>query len=69
MITDVLERLIAAVAAPTSYKNEMSLKIVPRFDHNAPTYKKILTVTDFVAGMTDSYLRRIHRRVNGHAIL
>jgi dGTPase len=69
MITDVLERLIIAVERPASYKNDMLLKIVPRFHPNAPVYQRVLAVTDFVAGMTDSYLQRIHRRVTGHAIL
>lgn len=69
MITDVLERLILAIEAPASYRNEMLLKIVPHYKHDAPTYAKILTITDFLSGMTDTYLRRIHRRVTGHAIL
>jgi dGTPase len=69
MITDVLERLIFAVESPDSYKNEMLLKIVPHYRHDISTYDKILTVTDFVAGMTDTYLQRIHRRVTGQAIL
>jgi dGTPase len=69
MITDVLERLIYAVESPTSYKNGMLLKIVPHYKDDASTYAKILTITDFVAGMTDTYLQRIHRRVTGHAIL
>jgi dGTPase len=69
MITDVLERLIFAVESPDSYKNEMLLKIVPHYRDDMPTYTKILTVTDFLAGMTDTYLRRIHRRVTGQAIL
>jgi len=69
MITDVLQRLILAVEAPASYRNEMLLKIVPHYKPDAPTYAKILTITDFLAGMTDTYLQRIHRRVTGHAIL
>ena len=69
MITDVLERLILAVKSPASYKNDMLLKIVPHYSYDASTYAKILTVTDFLAGMTDTYLQRIHRRVTGHAIL
>jgi dGTPase len=69
MITDVLQRLVLAVESPASYKNDMLLKIVPHYKDDASTYAKILTVTDFLAGMTDTYLQRIHRRVTGHAIL
>jgi dGTPase len=69
MITDVLERLIFAIETPTSYRNERLLKIVPHYKHDATTYAKLLTVTDFLAGMTDTYLQRIHKRVTGHAIL
>jgi dGTPase len=69
MITDVLERLIFAVESPNLYKNEMLLKIVPHYKDDLPTYTKLLTITDFLAGMTDTYLRRIHRRLTGHAIL
>jgi dGTPase len=69
MITDVLERLILAVESPASYKNKILLKIVPHYKDDMSTYAKILTVTDFLAGMTDTYLQRIHRRGTGHAIL
>ncbi|BDV33948.1 dGTP triphosphohydrolase [Methylocystis iwaonis] len=69
MITDVLQKLVFAIEAPGSYRNAMLLKIVPHYDDAAPTYTKILAVTDFLAGMTDTYLRRIHGRVTGHAIL
>jgi dGTPase len=69
MIADVLEKLVLAVESPTSYKNAMLLKIVPHHKREAPIYDQILAVTDFVAGMTDTYLQRIHRRVTGQAIL
>jgi dGTPase len=68
MITDVLERLISAVESPSSYRNEMLLKIVPGYENNLPIYSGILYVTDFLAGMTDSYLQRIHKRVTGQSI-
>ena len=69
MITDVLERLIGAVKKPKTYKNKMLLNIVPHYKEENSTYEKILTVTDFISGMTDTYLSRIHKRLMGHAIL
>jgi dGTP triphosphohydrolase len=66
---DVLERLVVAVESPRPYQNEQLLKIVPLYRHDLPTYIKLLTVTDFLSGMTDTYLRRIHRRLTAHAIL
>jgi dGTPase len=68
MITDVLERLISAQETPASYRSEMLLKIVPRYNDDMRTYSKILCITDFLAGMTDTYLQRIHRRVTGQSI-
>jgi dGTPase len=68
MITDILERLVSALEAPTLYRSGLLLKIVPRYNNNMPTYARILCITDFVAGMTDTYLQRIHRRVTGQAI-
>jgi dGTPase len=68
MITDVLERLISALENPTSYRSEMLLKIVRGYESDMPMYSRILYVTDFLAGMTDTYLQRIHRRVTGQSI-
>lgn len=68
MITDVLGSLINAIENPKSHKNQMLLKIVPKYDNEASAYRRILSVTDYISGMTDSYLQKIHKRVTGHSI-
>jgi dGTPase len=68
MIQDVLERVVLAIAAPNVHANALVLKIIPGFDERATTYEQLLSATDFVSGMTDSYLHRMHRRLTGQAI-
>lgn len=68
MIRDVLGKLVLAAVQPDLYTNRMLLKIVPRYDATAAPYAKLLSITDYVSGMTDSYLQRIHRRLTGQAV-
>lgn len=68
MIQDVLERVVLAIASPNVHANALVLKIIPGFDEQATTYEQLLSATNFVSGMTDSYLHRMHRRFTGQAI-
>jgi dGTPase len=68
MIIDVINRLVGALERPLVYQNEILLRLLPDYKEDKPIYEKLLLVTDFVSGMTDSYLQRIHRRIMGQAI-
>ena len=68
MITQILDCCMRAIEKPELKINNMIVKIIPRYDSNMSSIKKIHTVTDFVSGMTDSYLRTIHKRLTGHGL-
>jgi dGTPase len=69
MITDVLDRCMHAVHDPQHKIQSMIVKIIPRYNATDPWVRKVHAVTDFVSGMTDSYLRTIYLRLSGHAVL
>jgi dGTPase len=68
MIIDVITRLVNALEKPDIFQNEILLRLLPNYKVDTPLYEKLLLVTDFVSGMTDSYLQRIHRRITGQSI-
>jgi len=68
MIIEVLDKCMKAIDNPDDYINGMVLKIIPRYDKGDSFFKKVHAVTDFVSGMTDSYLRTIYLRLSGHAV-
>jgi len=69
MIVDILDRLVSAIANPNSHKNSLLCKIIPHYQESVnDDYQKLLLVTDFISGMTDSYLQKIHRRITGQSI-
>ena len=60
------------LASPRGIKEPGHAKIrrlMPRlFPDDANDYEKILRITDFVSGMTDSYAVTLYRRLSGHSI-
>jgi dGTPase len=69
MVLDVTSRLVEAIKNPKKFENERLLNLLsPHYNESLAMYKKLLLVTDFVSGMTDSHLQRIHRRLTGHSI-
>lgn len=68
MITDILSQLVEALERPDRYASGKLLSIVPDFDVTAEAYNRLLAITDFLSGMTDSYLQRIHRRLTGQSV-
>ena len=54
--------------ARTRAKSELVLRLLPQGQAivaNTSAYQRLLAVTDFVAGMTDSYAVEMHRRLQG----
>jgi dGTPase len=68
MITVVLNRAMQAVADPSPKANHLVLKMVPGYDPGSSFLRRVHAVTDFVSGMTDTYLKSTFLRFTGHAI-
>jgi len=68
MVLDVTSRLVEAIKTTKKFENERLLKLLSNYNESLAMYEKLLLVTDFVSGMTDSHLQRIHRRLTGHSI-
>jgi dGTPase len=68
MITYVLNRCMHAVHDPAPKINSLIIKLIPGYASQASPLRKIHAVTDFVSGMTDSYLRTMYLRLSGHAV-
>ena len=77
IIGDLLHILcdaVETVAAGTGRghaKAQLILHLLPRGAEvaaRAPRYERLLAVTDFVAGMTDSYAVEMHRRLRGMSL-
>ena len=68
MITEVLERCMHAIENPQLKINSLIVKIIPRYNVSDPPIRRIHAATDFVSGMTDSYLRTNYLRLTGHAL-
>jgi dGTP triphosphohydrolase len=68
MIVNIITRLVNALEKPHIFQNEILLRLLPKYKEETPLYDKLLLVTDFVSGMTDTHLQRIHRRITGQSI-
>ncbi len=67
VIGDFLDRFVPAVLGNgESRLHRQTLKLLPsEIDPSASDYEKILLVTDYIAGMTDSYAMTLYRSLNG----
>lgn len=64
----LLDEFVAAVLNADDYYSAMLLPFIPeqfRVDTNAPVYHKILSVLDFISGMTDIYALDLYRKIQG----
>jgi len=68
MITFILERCMSAIYDPRPKMNSLILKLIPGYDESESLVKKIHSVTDFVSGMTDTYLKTTYLKFSGHLI-
>jgi dGTPase len=64
----LLEEFITATTNKESSKNYLLQKLIPNFkeeDEQEDIYKRILKVTDYVSGMTDSYAVSLFKKIKG----
>jgi dGTP triphosphohydrolase len=67
MITTVLQKCMDAVVENPSKGGELLRQLIPQFDASATPLAKAHVVTDYVSGMTDSYMKETYFRLTGHA--
>jgi dGTPase len=69
VIASHLEMLVAAIDSPKAKRSEKLIALIPRFRETGRSwYQRLLDVTDYVAGMTDSYAVTLYRYLNGVAL-
>ena len=64
----LLEEFVTAVLNPDDYYSKMLLPFIPeqfKVDKSATGYTKILSVLDFISGMTDVYALNLYRKIQG----
>lgn len=64
----LLEEFITAITNNSLSKSHLVKKLIPKFkmlDNEADTYRNILTVTDYVSGMTDSFAVSLFKKFKG----
>lgn len=68
VIGGLLEEFITAITNSSLSKSYLVKKLLPNFkedDENEDIYRKILKVTDYISGMTDSYAVSIFKKIKG----
>lgn len=65
MIKALLDDFVQAATQPTTASAKKLLGIVPNYVSAKTSYEKLLCITDFVSGMTDSYLVQTHSQLGG----
>jgi dGTPase len=64
----LLEEFITAISQEDLSKSYLIKKLLPNFkadDENLDLYNKILKVTDYISGMTDSYAVSVYKKIKG----
>ncbi|WP_132867292.1 deoxyguanosinetriphosphate triphosphohydrolase [Scytonema millei] len=64
----LLEEFITAISQEQLSKSYLIKKLLPNFkadDESLDLYKKILKVTDYISGMTDSYAVSVYKKIKG----
>ncbi|WMJ73946.1 dNTP triphosphohydrolase [Cytophagaceae bacterium ABcell3] len=69
VMSDILSMMVPAVLKQSpSHKDKKVLRLLPEqflFSKEATAYERVLSVLDFVSGMTDSYATELYRKVFG----
>lgn len=65
VIGGLLEEFIAAISDENLSKSYLIKKLIPNFQEQADIYTRILQVTDYIAGMTDSYAVSLFKKIKG----
>jgi dGTPase len=64
----LLEEFVTAISNEQLSKSYLIKKLLPNFnlaDESLDLYKKILKVTDYISGMTDSYAVSVYKKIKG----
>lgn len=65
VIGGLLEEFITAIAENNLSKSYLSKKLIPNFREDVDIYAKVLQVTDYIAGMTDSFAVSLFKKIRG----
>lgn len=65
VIGGLLEEFIAAIAENNLSKSYLMKKLIPNFRDDEDIYAKVLQITDYVAGMTDSFAVSLFKKMKG----
>jgi dGTPase len=70
IILTLLEHLVEAVLNPEkAYSKQLLMRIPEQYETNSPTvYGKIMSVLDYISGMTDIYALDLYRKITGMSI-
>lgn len=70
IILTLLEHLVDAVLTPEkAYSQQLLMRIPEQFDTNAEsTYQKVMSILDYISGMTDVYALDLYRKITGISI-
>ena len=68
VIGGLLEEFITGITNSSLSKSYLLKKLLPNFkasDEDEELYRKILKVTDYISGMTDSYAVSVFKKIKG----
>lgn len=70
IISELLDILMCAVFEPDkSYSRRLLTRIPQQYDVNAEShYERILSILDYISGMTDIYALDLYRKINGMSL-
>ncbi|PPS44896.1 deoxyguanosinetriphosphate triphosphohydrolase [Chroococcidiopsis sp. TS-821] len=61
----LLEEFVSAVTNNNLSKSYLTKKLLPNFKDTEQLYSKVLQVTDYISGMTDSYAVSLFKKIKG----
>lgn len=65
VIGGLLEEFITAIAESNLSKSYLMKKLIPNFQEDTDVYTKVLQITDYIAGMTDSFAVSLFKKIKG----
>jgi len=70
IILTLLEHLVAAVLSPEkAYSKQLLMRIPEQYETESPKlYGKVMSVLDYISGMTDIYALDLYRKITGMSI-
>ena len=70
IILTLLEHLVTAVLSPEkAYSKQLLMRIPEQYETGNPTtYGKVLSILDYISGMTDVYALDLYRKITGMSI-